>query len=498
MIKMEQQIMEMYQKGLNKMTPETSIDLSSYDYFTSGQKAFVRDVFESVNQFNLIQGDAGTGKTSAMKAVRELKPSKNLLGLAYTGKAASELEDKAGIKSKTIDQLLNEIKNRSTKQKAFDKMSGKYSGIWLIDESSMIGSAQLLKLMKLAKSESAKVFFIGDSKQLQAIAAGRMFKELQTNKHIELTETLRQKRFVIRNVVELVKQKEIQTGLEMLRQNGNFIETSSIDAMILDYIKNNGDMIITSRNKDRELINQKTRSVLKEFGKIGKKDHQFTVETEKQMSDSQKCMANSYQPGDEIMINNVKGVQSGSRFIVEGINRKKNQVHLKTTPTIRIWDTDQEKFDHIKRKKHQRITINLMESDITALKRAKKEFSKGERVIFTRNDKYLNVKNGNIGIVANIQPEQMQIQVDNRLINIDSQDYASIDHAHAITVHKSQGQTAKNVYIYANNKGHHTTEFLYTGLSRASHEAKIYCENYQQFMCQCMNEQEKQTSLSIG
>jgi hypothetical protein len=140
MIKMEQQIMEIYQKGLNKMTPETSIDLSSYNYFTSGQKAFVRDVFESANQFNLIQGDAGTGKTSAMKAVRELKPSKNLLGLAYTGKAASELEDKAGIKSKTIDQMLNEIKNRSAKQKAFDKMSGKYSGIWLIDESSMIGA----------------------------------------------------------------------------------------------------------------------------------------------------------------------------------------------------------------------------------------------------------------------------------------------------------------------------------------------------------------------
>jgi hypothetical protein len=108
-----------------------------------------------------------------------------------------------------------------------------------------------------------------------------------------LTETLRQKRFVIRNVVELVKQKQIQTGLELLKQNGNFIETSSIDAMILDYIKNNGDMIITSRNKDRELINQKTRSVLKEFGKIDKNDHQFTVETEKQMSDRQKCMANS-------------------------------------------------------------------------------------------------------------------------------------------------------------------------------------------------------------
>jgi len=35
-------------------------------------------------------------------------------------------------------------------------------------------------------------------------------------------------------------------------------------------------------------------------------------------------------------------------------------------------------------------------------------------------------------------------------------------------------------------------------LSRASHEAKIYCENYQQFVRQCMNEQEKQTSLSMG
>ena len=218
MIRIEKAIMKIYHQGINQMSPEALIDLSSYDYFTEGQKAFIRNVFESSNQFNLIQGDAGTGKTSAIKAVKELNKNKKLLGIAYTGKAASEIENKAGIQSMTIDQMLNEIKKRSVKQKAVDKLSGKYSGIWLIDESSMIGSAQLLKLMKLAKSESAKVFFIGDSKQLQAIAAGRMFKELQTNKHIELTETLRQKRFVIRNVVELVKQKQIQTGLELLKR----------------------------------------------------------------------------------------------------------------------------------------------------------------------------------------------------------------------------------------------------------------------------------------
>ncbi|ETR71247.1 MAG: Mobilization protein TraI-like protein [Candidatus Magnetoglobus multicellularis str. Araruama] len=499
MIKMEKDIMNLYTQGLNNMSEVLpNIDLSPYDYFTKGQKLFVRNVFESKNQFNLVQGDAGTGKTSAMKAVAELNKSKKILGLAYTGKAASEIENKANIKSMTIDQLLNQIKKRSIKQKAMDKLSGKYAGIWLIDESSMIGSAQILKLMRLAKSEHAKVFFIGDSKQLQAIAAGKMFKELQTNKHIELTETLRQKEVVIKKAVELVKQKHIKAGLNLLKSTGNVIENTSIDEMISDYIANNGSMIITSTNADREYINQKTRQALKQSGLLHSKDYTFKTESEKRMSEGQKCLVQSYEIGQEIIINDAPGVQAGSRFIVTGINRDKNQIKLISSPTVRIWDEKQRKFKHIARKKRQVVTLNPMKSDLSIVKHEKKEFSKGERVIFTRNDNQLDVKNGNIGIIEGIRAEQMKIKVNDRQITINSKDYANIDHAHAITVYKSQGQTSEKVYIYANNKGHHTTEFLYTGLSRASHQAKIYCENYQQFMCQCMNEQEKQTSLSIG
>jgi len=497
MIKMEKEILNLYHSGINQIKAASNqVDLSQYAYFTKGQKAFVRSVFESTNQFNLIQGDAGTGKTSAMKAVAEINKDKRLLGLAYTGKAASEIENKSGIKSMTIDQLLNTIKKRGIKQKAMDKLSGKYSGIWLIDESSMIGSTHLLKVMRFALEAKAKVFFIGDSKQLQAIAAGKMFKELQQNSHIALTETLRQKEAVIKKAVELVKQKQIKAGLNLLKSTGNVIENNSLDEMIADYIKNNGSMIITSRNTDRELINLKTRQALKALGQIEPKDFIFTIETEKRMNAGQKCLSNSYNIGDEIIINDVQGVQSGSRFIVRDINNEKNHIKLISCPTIRI--LKQGRFEHIARKKIRNITINPMKADITVLKHEKKEFSKGERVIFTRNDSQLNIKNGNIGTIEDIRAEQMQIKVNDRRITINSKDYANIDHANAITVYKSQGQTAKNVYIYANNKGHHTTEFLYTGLSRASHQAKIYCENFQQFLCQCMNEQEKQTSLSMG
>ena len=132
-----------------------------------------------------------------------------------------------------------------------------------------------------------------------------------------------------------------------------------------------------------------------------------------------------------------------------------------------------------------------------AIEHETKRFSPGERIIFTRNDKALGVKNGHIGIIEKLTPNKIKINLDGRRLTINQKDYASFDHAYALTVYKSQGQTAKNVYIYASNRGQHNREYLYSALSRASHSAKVYCENFQKFSHQCAQAQQKQTSLSM-
>ncbi|KPA16077.1 exonuclease v subunit alpha [Candidatus Magnetomorum sp. HK-1] len=503
MIQIEKAIVNYFKDGLNAKSPEIADiekHLKPYEYFTAGQKALVKKIFFSNDRYNLVQGDAGTGKTSALKGIREIaekQKCKNIIGLAFTGKATSEIENQAGIQSKTIDQLLSEYNKRSIKTKAKDRINGKYSGIWLVDESSMIGSEQLLKLMNIALYEDAKVFFIGDKKQLQAIAAGKMFKHLQEiGQAVELTESMRQKQNLIKEAVTLVKDKKIKACLDLLNESGNVFETDDINKMIDDYISSNGDMIITARNADREQINKKCRHALKARGLINSKESKFQIEKPDELSGLDRCNVKNYSPGQEIIINQAKGIQSGSKLVIIGIDAENNRLTVRSMPKIRVFNQKKGTFKHIQRKKIQTIRIDPMKADITPVHYEKKIFSVNDRVVFLKNDRDLNVKNGHTGTIKKVSSTKMSVylQDQKREVTFNHNDYASIDHGYALTAYKSQGQTAKNIFVYAGEQGHNT-EFLYTALSRASETAKIYCENFKKFAYQCSMEQEKETSF---
>ncbi|MBE0616384.1 MAG: relaxase domain-containing protein, partial [Proteobacteria bacterium] len=76
--------------------------------YTRGQKKAVEMLLRSPDRVNLVQGNAGAGKTAALGLVREVLAQRgvSVLGLGFTGKAAQELEKGAGIPSQTIDGFL--------------------------------------------------------------------------------------------------------------------------------------------------------------------------------------------------------------------------------------------------------------------------------------------------------------------------------------------------------------------------------------------------------
>ncbi len=75
---------EKYSKNLEK---EIGVGL------TNGQKRAAKLILSSTDQIIGIQGDAGTGKTTMLKAVNYLKnKDTKIIGLSFTGKAASEIE----------------------------------------------------------------------------------------------------------------------------------------------------------------------------------------------------------------------------------------------------------------------------------------------------------------------------------------------------------------------------------------------------------------------
>lgn len=107
------------------------------------QKEFIKTVLTSQDQVMLVQGDAGTGKTHAIAKLKEYIVKNNIdveiVGLAPTGKAADELQNKAGINSQTIDKFLLEKEGRNT---SFQKEDIKNLGFsaqeakWLTKETT--------------------------------------------------------------------------------------------------------------------------------------------------------------------------------------------------------------------------------------------------------------------------------------------------------------------------------------------------------------------------
>lgn len=100
-------------------------------------------------------------------------------------------------------------------------------------------------------------------------------------------------------------------------------------------------------------------------------------------------------------------------------------------------------------------------------------FREDDRVIHRRNNYDLNVFNGDIGKIININNEDLTAVVyfypDNREINYKKEDIMELDLAYAITIHKPQGSEFKTVIIPILTQHFKMLyrNLIYTGLTRA-------------------------------
>jgi Ti-type conjugative transfer relaxase TraA len=82
--------------------------------------------------------------------------------------------------------------------------------------------------------------------------------------------------------------------------------------------------------------------------------------------------------------------------------------------------------------------------------RGNRSFAEGDRIMFLRNERSLEVKNGSIGTVKSLTPTSMTVLLDNgRDVTFDLKDYAHVDHGYAATIHKSQGVTVDRAHVLA-------------------------------------------------
>lgn len=480
-----------------------------YDYLTEGQRSALKHIATSNDKYIGIQGDAGSGKTTALERMTQMAEilqktageQIELIGLAPTGKAAGNIEKDAGIKSRTIDSFIH---------KPDEATKGKQQ-IYLVDESSMLDTVKMEKLISIAQTSGAKVVFIGDVKQLKPVGAGAMFDRLQKTGQMEfahVTEVLRQKTKITKEIVTAFKNIEtLGNGLDRLDKAGKLVQAKDgdmtavrekfINNVAADYIagheasklqKNDrpvglkdgmdSTVALVSTNTDRHEFNEKIRDKLVEAGAVSRDGQKHKVLEAKRLDKIDAKFSGNYKMGDVLVSNkNQGGIKGGMRVNVTGINREDNTIKLSYTTRGGV---ENEKWMEASKAE-----------GFSAYSQVEKEFAIGDKIAFEKNDKKLGVKNGETGIIKSIDDSgAWQIDKEGLMITLDPKEYPFVSHGYAMTVHKSQGQSIDRVHIYADSsKGGLNTNAGYVQMSRAKEEISVYTDSREKLEKQYKQEQ---------
>lgn len=386
--------------------------------FTEEQNAAIWNTLNS--QFSILTGLGGTGKTSAVNGIAHVLREHNyrVAQVSLSGRAASKLTEITHIPGQTIHRLLG-----------YDPESGGFHynkenpvpyDIIIGDEVSMWGGEITLDLLR-AVPNGAKVLFIGDPKQLEAIGLASVLTDTiksQTIPTVQLTKIQRQKA----DSGIITQSLKVACGEQIVSANSTGTEYRGAlrDFKLVTYI----DAGLTQSK-----IIDEFNELYKEKG-VPAKDIQVLVPMRSKGEASCRALNIAIQE------------------IVNGCPQRNE------------------------------VTINYADGNFKYCY----TYRKNDRVIIMKNNyKTINTEghkepifNGNVGYIKEIGPDYMIINLTEQGDIILTEDnYDNLSLAYAITVHKKQGDSSPYVIgaIDSSSYALISKELLYTMITRA----RKYC-----------------------
>jgi Ti-type conjugative transfer relaxase TraA len=188
------------------------------------QQAMVRQLVTSGDGIEVVRAKAGTGKTTAIDAARELweRDGYRVIGAALAGRAADELHARAGIGSYTVHGLLRDLE-RGGKWQLPDR------AVLVVDEAGMVDTRRLARLLDHAADAKAKVILIGDERQVPAVEAGGSFAGLADRLGaVELSQVHRQRHTWDRAALDELRHGDISEWIAAYDQHGRLVPCRSV------------------------------------------------------------------------------------------------------------------------------------------------------------------------------------------------------------------------------------------------------------------------------
>ena len=159
-------------------------------------------------RLELVEGPAGTGKTTALAAavVSLQAQRRDVFGVAPTAAAAEVLGAQTGMDADTLDKLL--VEHSLTQRPPRPEYDLSAGTTVIVDEAGTASTTALAQLADLADEKDWRVIMVGDPRQFSAVGRGGMFAHL-VNQHgaVELDQVHR-----FRNDWERKASLQLRTG----------------------------------------------------------------------------------------------------------------------------------------------------------------------------------------------------------------------------------------------------------------------------------------------
>ena len=183
-------------KSIKTVIDEEQINDRIKEYERRNAICFNKDQINAItgsikNNFYIITGGPGTGKTTIIKAIVEILKDtyenyqdSDITLLAPTGRSAKRMMETVFVPAYTIHKFLKWNKENGTFQINEDNKSK--TKVVIVDESSMIDIFLFSSLLK-GLSDRVKLILVGDANQLPSIGPGDILNNLLSKEYIDKT-----------------------------------------------------------------------------------------------------------------------------------------------------------------------------------------------------------------------------------------------------------------------------------------------------------------------
>jgi len=362
-----------------------------------------------VGQLRCVIGIAGAGKTTALGVCQDIWQTE---GYAVYGLAPT------GKAAQNLEQSGISSMTLHKFLKSFEEGRCQYNpnSVLVLDEAGMVDMERFERLLGTVKQLGVKLITVGDGAQLQPVEAGPAFRLVTTRLgKAELNTVIRQKEEWQKEATILFGRQETQTAIQKYVDKGHV------------HIVEEGQPSqgVDKRQNTKETLIQAWHSTFKE-------------NSEKQS------------------------------LILAHSNRDVNDLNASARALLKA-------SGHISKDEHNYTIAKMVDDDFGHKKIIKEEknFSKGDRIVFTRNNNGLSVKNGTMGTITDLNKQMIQLKTDDgHELSFTPNLNPYFDQGWAVTIHKSQGTTVDRTFVLASYQM--TQNLTYVAMTRHREDVKVF------------------------